>query len=289
MTIHHAQLRAFHAVATEGSFTRAARALHLTQPTLSDHVKALESRYGIRLFERRGRNVELTTLGRRVHAVSQRLFTDEAEIEQLLNAARNLTTGQLRVGADAPYLVLPIVAEFHRHYPGIRLSLKLGNSSELRASLLGRHCDVVLVPEVQPAPGLYTLALRPDQLVVFVDRGHPWSIRRTIRLAELAQQRLILREQGSTTRALFEGALRKARVVPGDVLEIGSREGVREAVAAGLGVGVVAASELGSDTRLHALRVQDAELTQTEYAVCLTDRHLLTPVRALFELLAERH
>ncbi len=288
MAIHHAQLRAFHAVATEGSFTRAAGALHLTQPTLSDQVKALESRYSIRLFERRGRGVELTELGRRVYAVSQRLFAAQVEIEQLVNAARELTSGQLRVGADAPYLVLPLLAVFKRRYPGITLNLTFGNSEQLRAGLLGRRCDVVVLPEVEPEPRLHTLALGPDRLVVFVDRGHPWTGRRSIRLADLSSQRLILREPGSTTRALFERALAKAGVVPAEVLEIGSREGVREAVAAGLGVGVVAASELGNDSRLHALEVRDAELSHTEFAVCLAERREVGAVRALFELLAER-
>ncbi len=285
MPINHAQLRAFHAVASAGSFTRAARLLHLTQPTLSEQVKALEQRYGVQLFERRGRRVQLTELGQLIHAGTQRLFAQETEIEQQLNAARDLTGGQLRVGADAPYLILPLLAAFNRRYPGVRLSLAFGNSESLLAALRERRYDLTLMPEVAPDPRLYAVPLGPDRLVIFVDRGHPWASRRRIRLRELADQRLIRRESGSTTRALFERALAQASVKPREVLEIGSREGVREAVAAGLGVGVVALSEFGSDTRLHALEVRDAELAQTEYVVCLEERRPLRAVRAFFELL----
>lgn len=287
MPINHAQLRAFHAVASAGSFTRAARLLHLTQPTLSEQVKALEQRYGVQLFERHGRKVQLTELGQLIHAGTQRLFAQETEIEQQLNAARDLTGGQLRVGADAPYLILPLLAVFNRRYPGVRLSLAFGNSESLLAGLQERRYDLVLMPEVVPDPRLHAVPLGPDRLVIFVDRGHPWAGRRRVRFRELAGQRLIQRESGSTTRALFERALAQAGVKPREVLEIGSREGVREAVAAGLGVGVVALSEFGSDTRLHALEVRDAELAQTEYVVCLEERRPLRAVRAFFEVLNE--
>jgi DNA-binding transcriptional LysR family regulator len=105
-----------------------------------------------------------------------------------------------------------------------------------------------------------------------------------VRLAELAGQRVILREQGSTTRRIFETAVARAGLLLGDVLEIGSREGVREAVAAGLGVGIVAQTEFGRDPRVRALEVVDAELASTEYVVCLAERRSLRIVSAFLEL-----
>ena len=99
--MNHAQLRAFHAVASEGSFTRAAVALHVTQPTLSGQVKALEESFGVRLFDRRGRKVMPTELGRELLDLTRRLFGLEAEAEHLLSAARGLSKGHLRIGADA--------------------------------------------------------------------------------------------------------------------------------------------------------------------------------------------
>src|SRR5215813_11813002 len=118
----YTQLRAFHTVASEGSFTRAADALHVTQPTLSAQVKALEDTYGVRLFDRRGRRIEATELGRGLLEITRRYFSLEAEAAQLLAATRGLRGGHLRVGADAPQHAIPALAAFSRKYPGVRLS-----------------------------------------------------------------------------------------------------------------------------------------------------------------------
>jgi aminoethylphosphonate catabolism LysR family transcriptional regulator len=285
--MNQAQLRAFHAVATAGSYTKASAARHVTQPTLSGQVKALEARYGVRLFERRGRGVQLTGLGRGLFEVTNRLYAVEAEAERLLSEAHGLTGGQLRVGADAPYHVIPLLALFKRRHPGIQLSFSFGNSEEVLHDLFERRSEVAVLADLKPDRRLHAVAFRRDRLVVFVDRGHAWARRRSIRLAELGGQRLILREPGSTTRAIFEAAIGERAVVPGEVLEIGSREAVREAVAAGLGIGVVFESEFGSDPRVRALVVSDASLEAMEYAVCLEERRPVRVVRAFFELLKE--
>ena len=285
--MNYAQLRAFHAVASAGGYMRAAEMLHVTQPTLSGQVKGLEETYGARLFQRRGRGVEPTDLGRRLLEVTRRFFDLEAEAEQLLAGGRSLTGGQLRVGADAPYHVVPLLGAFSRRHPGVRLALSFGNSEEVLRDLFARRSEVAVLADLPDDPRLYALPLRKDRLVAFVARGHPWARRRSIRIAELAGERLILREPGSTTRAIFEAALAQRGIGPGSVLEIGSREAVGEATAAGLGIGVVFESEFGHDQRLHALALRDARLEATEYAACLEDRRAVRVVRAFFDLLRE--
>ncbi len=288
MSINHIHLRAFHAVAAEGGFSRAAAARHVSQPTLSGQVRALEERYGVKLFERRGRGVELTDLGRALFDITRRVFAQELEAEQLLAAARGLTGGMLRVGADAPYNVIPMLAALNRRYPGVQLSLTFGNTEKVLDDLLRRRCDVAVVPDLAPDERLHAVPFRRDRLVVFVERGHPWAARRSIRLAELSGQRLILRERGSNTRAVFERSLKDADVSLGETLEIGSREAAREAVATGLGVGVVFESEFGHDDRLHMLTLRDTTLEAVEYAACLADRRAVRTVRAFFDLLKEQ-
>jgi aminoethylphosphonate catabolism LysR family transcriptional regulator len=285
--MNYAQLRAFHAVASAGGYLRAAEMLHVTQPTLSGQVKALEETYGVRLFQRRGRGVEPTDLGRRLLQVTRRFFDLEAEAEQLLSGARSLTGGQLRVGADAPYHVVPLLGVFSRRHPGVQLALSFGNSEKVLQDLFARRSEVAVLADLPEDPRLYALPLHKDRIVAFVARGHPWARRRSIRLDELAGRRLILREPGSTTRAIFEAALATHGIEPGSVLEIGSREAVREAAAAGLGIGVVFESEFGRDQRLHALTFRDAPLEATEYAACLDDRRAVRVVRAFFDLLRE--
>jgi aminoethylphosphonate catabolism LysR family transcriptional regulator len=287
MSINHAQLRAFHAVAAEGSFTRAAEALRVTQPTLSGQVKALEESYGVRLLDRLGRRVVPTELGKALLEVTRRLFSAEDEAEQLLAAARGLTRGHLRIGADAPYSIVPVIAEFNRRYPGLTVSIAIGNSDRVLEDLFDHATDVAMLANIGGDPRLHILPFHNDRLVLFVEQRHPWARRKRVRLAELAGQRVILREQGSTTRRIFETAVARAGLTLGDVLEIGSREGVREAVAAGLGVGIVAKTEFGHDSRVRALEVIDAELTSTEYVVCLAERRSLRIVSAFLELVEQ--
>ena len=284
--MNQAQLRAFHAVATQGGFTAAAEALQLTQPTLSGHVHGLEKNFGIKLFERRGRGVALTGLGHALLEITRRQFALEAEAEQLLSRARGIMSGRLRVAADGPHLILPLLGDFNRRYPGVELSIDFGNSERVLAELFALRADVAVLPDLEPDPRLRVRPLRRDRLVCFVNRSHAWTRRRSIRLAELAGERLVVRESGSTTRAIFEQTLRRAGVQPAARLRVGSREGVREAVAAGLGVGVIGESEFGHDSRLHALSVRDQRLQLTEYLVCLHEARAMPVVAGLFDLLA---
>src|SRR3546814_723808 len=116
--MNYAQLRAFHLVAREGSFTRAARALRVTQPTLSAQVKALEDTYGVRLLDRKGRGAVPTELGQALFELTARLFAIEEDAAALLADTRALIRGHIKVGADGPYHAVPIMAAFKRRYGG---------------------------------------------------------------------------------------------------------------------------------------------------------------------------
>ena len=286
MPISHAHLRSFHAVATHGSFTRAAEFLHITQPTLSGQVKELEERYGIKLFLRHGRRIELTDMGLSAYAITRHLFRYEEEVEQLLQSARALTSGNLRVAADSPYIATPLLAQFQRLYPGIQISIQYGNSEQLMTWLSSRRCDVAFLPNIpQSDDRLFSIPLVPDNLVVFVSQDHAWADRHSVSMEELTSQRIVLREKGSRTRSIFEEAVRQSGLKLLDVMEISGREGVREAVAAGFGVGIVAENELGADSRLSSLRVSDAELNHAEYVTCLREHRALRVTDAFLEMI----
>lgn len=286
--MNYAHLRAFHAVANEGGFTRAADRLGVTQPTLSAQVKALEDNFGVALFDRRGRGIVATTLGRQLLDITRRLFLLEEEAQELLARARDLTTGHLRVSADGPYHVVPFLAAFAERYPAVHISLAIGNSQEVLNSLLHYQADVAVVADLEADPKLESIVCAESRLVVFVPRQHPWSRRRGIRLADLDGEPMVLREQGSMTRRIFERATARAKVKPRVIMEIESREAVREAVAAGLGIGVVSEPEFGNDERLVSVPVIDGDLILREYVVCLRERRNLRIVAALLDLVRER-
>ncbi len=128
---------------------------------------------------------------------------------------------------------------------------------------------------------LQAVKLREDRLVLLVARSDRWAARKQVTLAELAGCDLVSREQGSMTREVLEARLREARISPGQVLDVETREGVMEAVAAGFGCGVVFQSEAGSDPRLVRLALRGADLSVAEYAVTRSDRQAPLVLRFL--------
>ncbi len=282
--MNHAQLRAFHLVAREESFTRAARAAGLSQPNLSGQVKALEESYGQQLFERRGRGAQMTEIGRQLYAVTDRLFAAEADAEALLAGAENLTIGSLRISADNAIHAMPIMAELKRLHAGVKLSLDIGNSDAVLKALADYHADVGVTARRPPEPRFHGIPYRRDRLVVFVPHGHPLAARKRIPVAELAGHDMVLREPGSITREVFERAIRAANVKVGAIMDIDGREAVREAVAAGLGVGAAFAREFVPDRRFAVLDVPDAEFDVGEYVACLAERLRLVAVRTFMRI-----
>jgi LysR family transcriptional regulator, low CO2-responsive transcriptional regulator len=277
------QLRAFHLVVEAGSFSAAARASGLSQPNLSGQVTALEAAYGVRLFDRRGRTVVPTETGRQLHGITARLFALQEEARALLAGEQALTRGHLRIAADSAHHVVPIMAALRRRAKGLTFSLAIDNSAVVLERLLRHEADVAVMAKSVSDPRLATLRLRTDHLVLFVPAGHALARRNRAPLAALAGQELVLRERGSITREVLEQAMASADIRPGTIIEVQTREGVREAVAAGFGIGAVFASELGHDRRFHRIVVADADLSVAEYAVCLQERRRGALVRAFME------
>lgn len=236
------------------------------------------------MFCRHGHRVELTDTGRRLLAITQRIFSLEAEAAESLRAAAGLLVGQLRVGSIGPAQITRLVVAFGQRYSGLALSVSLGNSAEMLEGLLTYESDVAILPEMGKDPRFFTEPYGQSRIVLVVARDHPWAARKAVRLNELKGQRLILREVGSATRRLFEDTLTKAGVEVQRVLEIESREAVLETVAAGIGIGVAVEGETHPDSRLHALRVSDAPMTLELEIACLAERREAPAIKAFFEV-----
>jgi aminoethylphosphonate catabolism LysR family transcriptional regulator len=271
-------------VADAGSFSLAARTAGLSQPTLSAQVRALEASYAVDLFDRRGRGVRMTPTGQSLFTLTTRLIAAEEEARALLTGGRALTRGHLRVSADSAYHVMPILAALKRTHAGLTFTLKIDNSAAVLDHLTEHGADVAVMAKMTSDPRIYAMKLREDRLVMFVAQDHAWARRRRIRLPELAGRDIVVRERGSITREVFEARLAQAGVVSGSLIEVQTREAVREAVAAGFGIGVVFDSEFGTDARFHAIEVSDADLTVGEYVVCLQERRRLAVVRAFLDV-----
>jgi len=284
MPINLVHLRAFHAVAAEGSFVRAAARLGVSQPTLSEQVRTLERTHQVQLFDRRGRRTELTAVGERLHEITRRMFDLVSEGERCLQDAAGLRVGQLHIAADSPGYAMPLLAALAEEYPGIRTSLSTGNAAKVLADLYAYRADVAYVCEVEPDPRLVSWPLFHTSVIAVVGPGHPWAGRTTIQAADLVACRLVTREPGSITRKVFRRELDRAGLEVSDVLEVDSREAVMAAARVGVGVGLVAEDELPDDSSLTRLRIRPFDLTITEYLACLAERQAFTVIRAACEL-----
>lgn len=280
-------LRAFHLVATAGSFTLAARTAGMSQPTLSAQVRALEAAYGVSLFDRRGRGVQLTPLGQSLQQITTRMFGAEDEARALLTGNRWVLRGHMRVAADSAHHAIPVLAAMRQRHSGLTFELQIGNSAQVLSRVQAFEADVGVMALPVSDPRLVAEPIRHDRLVLFVPVAHPWAQKDEVPLAALAGQALVTRERGSITREVFEAALVAAAVKPGQIFEVQSREAVAEAVAGGFGVGVIFASELAEDRRFRPVAVSDAELVVGEYAVALAERRKLALVSAFFAAAAD--
>ncbi|MBS0327870.1 MAG: LysR family transcriptional regulator [Proteobacteria bacterium] len=267
-----AHLRSFYAVARHGGFTAGAKALHVSQPTVTAQVRALEEAYGIELFHRRGRVIAPTPTGESLLEVASRIFEQEEEALALLRDMGELRTGRIRVGAVGPYHVMAIIAEFRRRHPGVDVSMAIGNSEQVVHGLVGRDTDVAVLAQYAPDQRLHFLPFRSHRVVITVRDDHRFARRRSLRIAELAGEPLIVRERGSTTRKALDEALQRHSVKPRIALEIGSREAVREGVIHGLGIAPVSEIEYVPHARLRAVPIGDADVRTHAHVACLRER-----------------
>jgi len=282
--MRHAQLRAFHAVAVSGGFSKAAGMLNLTQPAISDHVGNLERAYGVQLFVRDARRVRLTALGRDLLALAERQFEAEEAAHELLSAARDLDHGTLIVAADAAVHAMPLLARFLARHPNVAVALKAGNSETALALLDRFEADFAVVANEPAGPGYETRILRRDRLVAFVAVDHALGARKRIRFSDLCAAGLVLREAGSVTRSMLEAEAARRGIVADMRIEAQGREAVREAVAAGLGAGIVSLSEFVADPRLHAITISDWSAEMTEWLACLKARRHLHLIAGVLDL-----
>ena len=282
MTINFTQLRAFHAVARNGSFTRAAKDLHVSQPTVSERVRELETGYGIQVFTRAHRQVKLTVVGRSLYEMTQRLFGIAGETEAFLRAAADNGAGHLRVSCVLPVFIVEVLTAFRQDYPQVKISVSAANSAATLSSLLAYEADVGVLSDHDPDQRFFTRIYNSHSVVAIVDRSHPWADRTGLRIGELNGKDMVLREIGSNTRRAFEAAAAEAEVSPNVVLELASGEAIREAVAAGHGIGVFGERALSDDPRIRVLPFIDVNIRLNRYFACLRERKEEFLVQAFF-------
>jgi len=234
------QLRIFVAVAQREHVTRAAADLNLTQSAVSAAISALEARHATQLFDRIGRRIALTQAGKLFLIEARAVLARAAAAEAALADLAGLKRGALALAASQTsgnYWLPPLVARFRAAYPGVTLSLSIGNTETVAAMVREGAVDLGFVEGDVDGDDLAVTAVAEDELVL-VAQAAPKAGKRPLDAGELGALRWVMRERGSGTRAILETALMDAGVPPGELdiaLELPSNEAVRSAVEAGAG------------------------------------------------------
>lgn len=283
------QLRALIAVADTGSFTLAARLLHVTQPAVSMQVHELESVIGEVLLDGR-RGFRLTAAGEiLVRRAREIIYAIElAEVE--LKASKGVASGTVAVAAvtTSEYFVPRILAAFGEAYTEISFRLTVQNRAGMTELLKERQADVAIMGEPPPGLNLRRIPFAKDQMSFVAAPGHPLAARKRIPPGALAGERLLLREQGSGTRANMERFLRAHGVKLLRADEMGSNETLKQAAMAGMGVAFLSHHTLGMERetgRLVRLDVRHTPIEREWNLLLHADRTPTLAVEALVDFL----
>ena len=283
-------LRAFHYTARLGGTTAAAAKIGVSQPTVSAQIGELERRFGVELFVQVGRRLRPTDFSESLLLITERLFDLEEEAHSVLIDAHGLRTGHLRVAAVGPYNVMPVLAQFRRWYPGVHVTLSVGDSQQIVERVRSYQADVGVLVHSVADDQVECIPFRRQRLQVFAHQGHALVARSRPTLRDLDGLDLVCREPGSTTQDVFDAALANAGVRMNRIMEIGSRESVREAVACGIGLGVVSEIAYIPDPRLRLLAIEDLQAFTHSHVICLRERLRSRLLNAFLQLLDEfRH
>jgi DNA-binding transcriptional LysR family regulator len=234
------QLEVFLAVARAESVSRAAEALAMSQSAVSGSLSDLERQFDLRLFDRIGKRLQLSELGRTVRAQAQALLDQARDFERALESKKDV--GRLRIGATLTignYLAVPLMARFMREHRGAELTLAVANTEEIARQVANFEIDVGLVEGEIEHPDLEVSPWRGDELVVFCAPGHPLARKRFLTDDQLRGAAWIVREQGSGTRQTFDRAMRGLLPELHIALALEHTEAIKGAVEAGLGIGCV--------------------------------------------------
>lgn len=279
MALNFTQLSAFRAVADAGSVGGGADALRVSQPAVSKQVKQLERQLGVTLFERHPRGVHLTIAGELLFDYARKIFALTDEAEQAVDDLQGLRRGKLAIGASPTlgvYFLPEILVCFRRRFPAIGLTLEVENAAGLQRRLADGALDFA-VSEVAPADDRFdSTVFMADRLIAIAAPRHPLvRTRGPLTLRKLCQHPFVVRETGSGTKSLVERALAERGLSVSVVLSVSSTEAVKQAVAAGMGVAIVASLAAGPDLasrRLIRLPIRDLSITRPLYHVALKAR-----------------
>ncbi|MEA3241897.1 MAG: LysR substrate-binding domain-containing protein [Pseudomonadota bacterium] len=254
------QLQIFEAVARLLSYTRAARELFLSQPTVSMQVKKLESDIGVALTERIGKKVSLTEAGHALYQAARDILGTLGRFEMQIDNQKGLRTGQLRIAVvtTANYFMPRLLGKFRQAYPGIKLSLEVTNREHILERMANNLDDFYLIGKPPESSELEFQPYLANPMVVVAPADHKFANKKAVPLSDIADEPFIMREKGSGTRIAIEQKFSDAGVNLKIAMELGSNESIKQGITGGLGLAVLSLHTLTSGD-MNELTILDVE------------------------------
>ncbi len=293
MNLHH--LRYFLAVAKTGSFSQAARIVHVTQPTVSSGILELEKTLGVKLFNRGSRHVELTMEGRTLVSYAMQVQDLISEVEDRLQRRDVLSGEGFQFGAiDAAvtYLLPDILKTYMRNYPEVALSVQVAPSRYLVEDLLMNRSEFGVISLPFEHPRIETVSLYHDAMPLIVGSSHRFARRKTVTLAEVVQEPLMLFHADSVSRKIVDERFVEAGVSPGVVMEMRSPEAMRKLVEVGVGISflpLLAVQESLDAGVLKIVNVQGVSFSREIGVAWRRGRYFGPAIRHLLEMIFEQY
>ncbi len=281
--MRHSQLKAFHHVALYGGFSRAAEALFLTQPAVSEQVRKLEQEQDLLLFQRERKRVFLTPEGEKLFRFTKQYFEVENQIEDYLSESSAAVDGELRIIADSAHHLADFLGPFQAMYPNLTVLVRSGNTNEILDELRAYNAEIGIVGSPSPGKDMTVLNLGATEIVAFAGPEILPETTTELNFDELKGLPLIFREQGSKTRQKLEDEARSRRINLKPAIVAEGREAVRELVASGAGIGFVSRAEYGRDDRLRQIELKGVNLQMGESMIHLTQRVEVKVIRAFMD------
>ena len=283
------QLKVFEEVARKGSYTKAAEALHLSQPAVSMQIKQLESNSGLPLFEHIGKKIFLTEAGNELYNYSRQISRSLRDVEEVFQQLKGVKKGRLNITtvSTASYFTTRMLAEFSRRFEGVDVSLDVTNRKSLLRQLENNEPDLVIMGQLREEEEVNIVPQKfmDNPLVMIAPAGHPMENKKNIPLERFANEKFVVREKGSGTRSAVEKYFQDHDVAFRYTMELSDNETIKQAVAEGFDLAIVSLHTLEQELmtgRICVLDVKGFPIPRNWYIAHLKDKSL-TPVAAAFK------
>jgi LysR family transcriptional regulator, low CO2-responsive transcriptional regulator len=288
MNITFKQLRIFLAVFDAGSVSIAAKSTHVTQPTASMQLKEISNAVGLPLYEVISKKIYFTDAGKELASTAREMLHAWSNFEQTMDAAKGLTRGKLKIAvvSTAKYFMPRLIGQFCQKYPDIDISLEILNRDGVLTRMRENLDDLYIMSQPPTDLDLADEIFLLNPLVPIAAYSHPLTKKTSLPLHSFLDQRFILREKGSGTRMTVDKYFKSQKFRPNIRMELGSNEAIKEAVAGGLGIGVVSKHALHGHQKEHGVAVINVKgfPIMSHWHIVHPAKKQLPPVAVAFKL-----